>query len=289
MAESMKSLFEFNITLPGIYRGMHTNQFLWMDVEDDFYEDFYSDIMETIGPHKLNRYSGFEEGRFYIQKKTWKYTLTDGVKTELELNPFPSAYSEYIKYQLEAERALDQAVIDATPKNNSTSTGSSVNVSGNDCNPSDTTESNTWAGHRCNPPKCTQTSKTVHGNSSRKYASDTKSHNTSSQALVEYVHGECQYQYYGDNPLGEKRCPESMWTGSRPIRGNCADFARMLKCILDVNGYNSIICHIPGHFYNAIWENNGWTVCDLCGSSRAYNYANHGSVKPQGTWDNPVS
>ena len=114
MVESLRDLMSFNFTLPGIYKGMHTNQFLWLDLADDFYDDFYGEIMDIIGEHKLNRYSGFKENRFYIQKKTWTYNLKDGVTTELEVNPFPSPYSEYIKYQLEAEKALDQAVIDAT-------------------------------------------------------------------------------------------------------------------------------------------------------------------------------
>lgn len=114
MSEQLRSLFSFEMTLPGIYKGMHTNQFLWMDVADDFYDDFYSDIMENIGETKFNRYTGFKAGRFYIEKKEWKYDLKDGVKTTLTLNPIPSMYSEYMKDQLEAERALDQAVIDAT-------------------------------------------------------------------------------------------------------------------------------------------------------------------------------
>ncbi len=292
MSEQLRSLFSFELTLPGTYKGMHTNQFLWMDVTDDFYDDFYSDIMENIGLSKFNRYTGFKKGRFYIEKKEWKYDSKDGVKTTLTINPIPSMYSDYMKAQLEAERALDQAVIDATPKNKG-SVGSSVNATGTDCNASDGTESNTWAGHKCNPPKCTSASKTIHGNSSRQYAKDTASHNSSSRDLVNYVASLCEYQLYADNPHGESRCPENMWTGGKPIRGNCADFARMLKCILDVNGYNSIICHIPGHFYNAIWENNQWTVCDICAKTcwgrEAYGHANHGNIKPLGTWDSPVS
>ena len=168
--------------------------------------------------------------------------------------------------------------------------GQTVTVSGNDCTPSDGYESDHWADHRCSPPRCTAKSKEIHGNSSRSYARDTASHNGSAKELVEYVQSRCQYQYYGDNPHGSSKCPENMWNSSGKIRGNCADFARMLKCILDVNGYKSIICHIPKHFYNAIWINGDWVVCDLCrvlyGDS-AYGHANHGDIKPTGTWDNP--
>ena len=289
MAEPLREYFSFELSLPGVYPGIKTNQFIWIPVSETFYDDMYSEIMTEIGPSKFNRYAGFEKDRFYISKKQWTYDINNGVKTSLTVNPFPSMYSEYMKYQLEAERALDQAIIDATRGQGSAAQG--INATGEDCNPSDGTESNTWAGHRCKPPKCTASSKVIHGNSSRQYAKDTAAHNTSSKDLVTYVKSQCKYELYSDNPKGEKRCPEAMWTGERPIRGNCADFARLLKCILDVNGYQSIICHIPLHFYNAIWENGGWTVCDLC-HDPAYGHANHeneaGSVIPQGTWDNPV-
>ena len=168
--------------------------------------------------------------------------------------------------------------------------GKTVQMSNTDCNPNNRTESDTWADHRCKPPRCTVKSKVAHGNSNTQYARDTASHNSSSRELVTYVKSRCQYEYvngrpYGDNPWGQSHCPDTMWKKS-VVKGNCADFARMLKCILDVNGYQSIICHIPGHFYNAIWENGGWTVCDLC-NPNAYGHANHGDIKPTGTWDNP--
>lgn len=175
--------------------------------------------------------------------------------------------------------------------------GKLVSMSNQDCNPEDTTESDTWADHRCNPPRCTAKSKVAHGNSSAQYARDTSSHNSSSRELVEFVKSKVSYEYingklYGDNPkykygreLGAKRCPDAIWTTAH--MGNCANLARLLKVVCDVNGYKCIICHIPGHFYNAIWENGGWTVCDLC-NSNSYGHANHGDIKPKGTWDSPL-
>jgi peptidoglycan hydrolase-like protein with peptidoglycan-binding domain len=173
--------------------------------------------------------------------------------------------------------------------------GKTVQMSNTDCNPNNRTESDTWADHRCNPPRCTEKSKVAHGNSSRQYAKDTAAHNGSAKELVEYVQSKVKYEYingraYADNPHGQSHCPENIWTTLH--KGNCADLARLLKVICDVNGYKCIICHIPGHFYNAIWENGSWTVCDLCrvlyGDS-AYGHANHGHVKPTGTWDSPQS
>ena len=285
MSEELRETLEITFRIPRILKGLRTNSWFFIDVADGFYEENYGTLMSVIADKKFGRYAGFQEGRFFVEKIVEKGGV-DGVSMEITVNPLATNYGQYIKMQMEAEKALIEALNEKSGGGGG-SAGSPVNVSGNDCNPSDGLESHHWAGHKCNPPKCTSVSKTIHGNSNRQYAKDTAAHNSNSKELVEYVRSQCQYQYYGDNPHGEERCPERMWTGKRPIRGNCADYARMLKCILDVNGYQSIICHIPGHFYNAIWENGGWTVCDLC-HSPAYGYANHGSIKPKGTWDNPI-
>ena len=174
--------------------------------------------------------------------------------------------------------------------------GKTVQMSNTDCNPNDLYETHHWGGsHKCSPPKCTATSKIARGNSSRQYAKDTASHNSTLKELVDYVDKNTSYEYvnghaYADNKFGQSRCPEQMWTGSR--KGNCANLARLMKVICDVNGYKCICCHIPGHFYNAVWLNNDWVIIDLCAKLHglsAYGHANHGNQKPVGTWDNPKS
>ena len=292
MSEELRETYSLVVTVPQFMEDIHTNQFFFMQVTDDFYDKNYPHIMEIIANKKFGRYAGFMKGRFFIDKVVQKGGV-DGFSTELTLNPIAPSHGTYVKMQQDAEKALIQALTDNTKYTGTGGFGSggAVNISGEDCIASDGLNSHHWAGHRCKPPKCTTVSKVLRGNSSRQYAKDTAAHNRTSEELVTYVKSQVMYQYYGDNPYGEKRCPENMWTGSRPIRGNCADFARLLKVILDVNGYKSIICHIPGHFYNAIWENGKWTVCDLC-HSPAYGHANHeneaGSVIPIGTWDNPI-
>ena len=114
MSEPMREMLNFELSLPGVYPGIKTNQFIWIPVSETFYDDMYAEILTEMGPSKFNRYSDFEKNRFYISKKQWTYDINNGVKTDLTVNPIPSMYSEYMKYQLEAERALDQAVIDAT-------------------------------------------------------------------------------------------------------------------------------------------------------------------------------
>ena len=294
IAEQIRETFNLTITIPKIFVGLHTNQFFFMDISDDFYEANYPTIIEAIANKKYARYAGFQKGRFFVEKIKESGGV-DGWKTEITLNPIPPSLAVWSKMQQEATKALIEAINEETRKGSSG--GSPVNANGNDCNPSDGYESNHWGGsHRQYPPVCTPESKVVHGNSSRQYAKDTAAHAGSSKELVEYVASQCSYVGYADNPRGEDACPEKLWTGGRPIGINCADSARLLKCVLDVNGFQSIVCHIPGHFFNAIWEYVGLTICDIgqktCYGKSAYGHANHedeGDCHPIGTWDEPLT
>ena len=295
MAEQIRKTFELTVTIPRILKGLHTNQFMFLDVTDDFYEKNYPEIISTIADKKFGRFAGFKKGRFFVEKIEEQGGI-DGWSTKVTLNPIPPSLAMYSKMQKEAQKALIHAINEEIALMGGGS-GGATNVSGNDCDPNDKYESNHWGGsHRQYPPVCTPESKVIHGNSARQYAKDTAQHNSSSKELVEYVASQCKYVCYADNPKGESACPEKLWTGGRPIGINCADSARLLKCILDVNGYQSIICHIPGHFFNAIWENGDWTICDICQTTcwgkSAYGHANHenqGNCHPIGTWDNPLT
>ena len=297
MAEKIRKTFNLKLKIPRILEGVHTNQFFFIDVTDEFYETNYPAIVSTIANKKFGRFAGFQKGRFFVEKVEEKGGM-DGWETTLTLNPIPPSYAIYSQKQKEAQKALIQAInYEISLMGGGGSTGNSISANGNDCDPSDQYESNHWGGsHRQYPPVCTPESKTIHGNSSRQYAKDTAQYAGSSKQLVEYVASQCSYVRYADNPRGEETCPEKLWTGSRPIGINCADSARLLKCILDVNGFQSIICHIPGHFFNAIWENGGWTICDICQTTcygrTAYGHANHeneGDCHPIGTWDSPLT
>lgn len=297
MTEQIRKTFELKLTIPRILKKLKTNQFFFIEVSDEFYETNYPLLIKTIADKKFGRFAGFQKGRFFVEKVEEKGGM-DGWSTTVTLNPIPPSLATYSKMQKEAQKALVHAInMELRLLGGGGTGGSPVNASGVDCNPSDKYETHHWGGkHKQYPPVCTPESKTIRGNSSRQYAKDTAQYAGSSKQLVEYVASQCSYVRYADNPRGEEACPEKLWTGGRPIGINCADSARLLKCILDVNGYQSITCHIPGHFFNAIWENGDWTICDICQTTcygkSAYGHANHeneGNCHPIGTWDNPLS
>lgn len=237
MSEPLREMLNFELRLPGVYPGIKTNQFIWIPVADDFYDDMYSEILTEIGPSKYNRYSDFEEGRFYISRKTWTYDINNGVKTDLTVNPIPSIYSEYMKQQLEAERALDQAIIDATG-GGGTGGGSLVQTTG-----TDTEETATIATHNYND---TSAASHIIGNSSANYAQD-----TASMTLQQFANIPHKYSFYYNNEVN----PQPMWDLYKKrgyICGNCADLSRLFKCLCDVHGVKCFIYHGPSHYWNRV-------------------------------------
>ena len=113
MSEELRNTFSLVITVPQMMEEIHTNQFFFMDVTDDFYDAHYPEIMEIIASKKFGRYAGFMKGRFFIDKVVQKGGV-DGFSTELTLNPIAPSHGTYVKMQQDAEKALIQALNDNT-------------------------------------------------------------------------------------------------------------------------------------------------------------------------------
>ena len=128
MSEELRETFSLIITVPLIMEKVHTNQFFFMAVTDDFYDNNYPEIMEIIASKKFGRYAGFVKGRFFIDKVVQKGGV-DGFSTELTLNPIAPSHGTYVKMQQEAEKALIQALNDNTTYQgtNGSGVGGSIN------------------------------------------------------------------------------------------------------------------------------------------------------------------
>lgn len=109
MAEQIRKTYNLTVKFPRILRGLHTNQFFFLDVTDDFYEKNYPEIISTIADKKFARFAGFKKGRFFVEKVEEKGGM-DGWSTTLTLNPIPPSLAEYSKMQKEAQKALTQAI-----------------------------------------------------------------------------------------------------------------------------------------------------------------------------------
>ena len=127
IAERLRETYQLTLRIPKIFVGIHTNQFFFIELSDQFYESNYETIISAIADEKYGRFAGFEKGRFFIDKIVEKGGI-DGFSTELTLNPIPKSLGDYARMQLEAEKALLEAV---RHESGGTGGGSGVMGSGN--------------------------------------------------------------------------------------------------------------------------------------------------------------
>lgn len=131
MAEQIRETYNLKITIPKILKGLHTNQFFFMDITDNFYETNYSTIISTIADKKFARFAGFEKGRFFVEKVVEKGGM-DGWFSEITLNPIPPSLAVWSKMQQEATKALMEAIYDETSTSGGSSATGSTDLSGID-------------------------------------------------------------------------------------------------------------------------------------------------------------
>ena len=122
MSEELRKTQTLTIRIPKILKGLHTNQFFFIELPDEFYEKNYPEIMEIIANEKFGRYAGFQKGRFFIEKTVEEGGI-DGNRMEITLNPIASSHAEYIKMQQEAEKALIDALNDNSKYSGDTGSG----------------------------------------------------------------------------------------------------------------------------------------------------------------------
>ena len=111
MSEQLRKTFQLKLTIPRILEELHTNQFFFIEVADEFYETNYPEIIKAIAYTKFARFAGFEKGRFFVEKVEEKGGM-DGWSTTITLNPIPPSLAIYSKMQKDAQKALIQAIND---------------------------------------------------------------------------------------------------------------------------------------------------------------------------------
>ncbi len=258
MSEHLRETYKLTIKIPRILKGLHTNQWFFMDVTSDFYETNYPTLAGLIADKKFGRYAGFQKGRFFIEKVR-EYGGTNGWGMEIELNPIAPSLATYAQVAQEARKALIQALNDESKYGNTgggdNTGGGLTTMSGSDC-----TET---FGIAVRGFDINQTANHLIGNSSANYAVDT-AHMSGKEALLD-VYNRFSYSYYANN----RTCPQKMWsTGT--IHGNCADIARLCMCVGQVHGMKIGIRHANNHYYNLV-EVDGTTYrFDCCFKSNGY-------------------
>lgn len=141
-------------------------------------------------------------------------------------------------------------------------------VHGNDCTPT----ASIRGSFTFDLDKCKAGTKI--GDSSANYAQDTK-HMSAKQAIQDlFRRFRYGYRGRGGGYSNNLYCPKSMWNKDGTIWGNCADAARLTKCLGEVHGLKVGIHHWTngsiGHYFNVIEVNGKVYRFDCCFGSSGY-------------------
>ena len=271
MAEQIRKTFELEVKIPRILEGLHTNQFFFLDVTDDFYEKNYPTIIGTIADKKFGRFAGFKKGWFFVEKVEEQGGI-DGWSTKITLNPIPPSLATYSKMQKEAQKTLIQAINQEIAFSGGGGVGN-TNVSGGEC-----TDNNEIAATSFTDEAFETASQNIIGNSGSNYAEKVKSM-TCEEAIKSI-----KFTYSGYS--GNSTCPPQMCENWPNVSGNCADMSRLVKCICDVKGVQCCIYHHPGHYWNLVKINNSWESVDLTTHRRGGTWGSSGYHRNSAGWNN---
>lgn len=212
--------------------------------------------------------------RFYIELTLVGYTVF--LEKQLENYEKTAKRSELLKdiiTQLGLKPEIntagltdDEYTIKVAKAESSTSTGTGgglTEVHGNDC-----TLTNPISARSFDIDTCYGNTKI--GDSTANYAQDTK--NMSAKEAILDLQNRFHYGPSLDSSkvyYNNRFCPKQMWRSPSQGKffGNCADAARIVKCVGEVHGLKVGIRHAPSHYYNLIEVNGKVYRFDLCFSS----------------------
>lgn len=107
ITESIRDLLSMKVSIPlgnPAFKHVHTNQFLWLDLPDEFelvnFEFITKYMNSTAG-----RYVTYKKNRWYIEGVTINNDAGGKFTIDLELNPFPSSNKKFRDNRLGYESA----------------------------------------------------------------------------------------------------------------------------------------------------------------------------------------
>jgi len=239
--KSVRDLLTLKLTLPlgnPALKKVHTNQFLWLDLGDEFHLENMAVISKALNSMSSSRWSGYEKNRYYIENTTIK---NDGksVTMDLDLNPFASSVTKYRDEKL----SFIKAYKDATSNDNKEESNSSSSNSG----------LKGGEGTRID-----NLVKEIVGNETDQLRKAIKIH--------EWLQRNVQYSYY---ECTHYDTPEKCLDNKSHL--NCADTARLTASMMRSAGLNCYVVHRTyngGHF---------WTVIEIDGKKYASDQTGSGS------------
>lgn len=263
ITKSARSYLTAKVTLPlgnPILKKVHTNQFLWLELNEDFSLENWKYIAQAFNS-SFTRYSGYEPNRWYIEGSTIDVDASSGrAEMSLDLNAFASSMSTYSNDL----KSFGKAYTDAY-NNNSNSTKS--NKTSTDKTTSNATNKNNTALFP------TKAGKNVGGNLKNAVKLITKDCNTEEQkayCIYDWVDKYVSYEKYYDSRYSS----EHVLTH---YHANCWDTAHLIyklctlakvRCKIMNGYYHFYYSGSIGHTWNEIPYKGKMTFADTGRTNR---------------------
>ena len=254
---------------------VHTNQFLWTDLPNDFRLENFGIISKALNG-KDSRWSGYEVNRWYIENMTITNNGTD-FDMDLDVNPFATSIRDFQDGKHELEKAyLDNLNKGKTnTKKNTTNNTKQVTSVNNlteipkrsdgktDCSMTLYLACNTYFNTIGSQVGRVE-SKLAQGRIGREgtnYANFVKG--LTPKEAYKKLAAKWGYSWYNDN---RDDCASTSFNRIGGI--NCGDSARLLKACMDVLGQPCVIYSVTtpesGHYMNGVLIDGQWKTVDLC-------------------------
>jgi len=274
MTESVRDLLSFTMKIPGgnpVFKELHTNSFLWTELPERFFLLNFGLTAEAMGG-VYTRYSGYELNRWYVEAITTTHDNT-GLWFDITLNPFASSYSTYTNILKSAQESYIQAT--TTPNDTGSSTATERTDGLNDCSLSTLLPTN--AGGAAHISALQNKAETPLGMG--KIGKVDSSYGRAVQGMTpkqafKHLQKTFYYTYYWDNRY---KCASDAYNNLNKL--NCAEIARLVKCVMDVVGQDCVIYHVPNHLLNGVKINGRWETIDLCYQCSHPEYNTAGWIK----------
>lgn len=224
--ESIRELLSLKLTLPlgdKNLKQVHTNQFIWTTLPDEFRLENMASIAKAMNS-SYSRYSGYTTDRWYIEGVT---ITNDGssAKMELDLNPFASPITKYRDDFQGFEKAYTDAFTPTTTSSPAkTSTKKTVKSTSN---------KNTTLKGGAGKYLDNIVAKAV-----GKQTDPLKKAKLIDKAFKSHVY----YKYYWNTRFSSNE------KAYKNAHLNCADGANVLCAMFLSGGLNSKIVHVTGHY-----------------------------------------
>ena len=248
IVNSIRDLYTAKIILPlgnPNLKLVHTNQFLFLELENDIFDLENFDVIASALNSTYNRFGGYVKNRWYIEKVNIKNDGSSG-QMELTVNPFPSSLLNYRDTRNEFMDKFNEAM-EKKKNNSNTSTTTVASVK---------TKNTTVTGGEDK----------VIDDLVKKIIGKETDPLKKAKLIHEWLRVNLGYSRYS----GTKYNTVILCYNHRKHL-NCADTSRLTRAMMSSAGLTAEVVHGPNHFWTRMYINGKWYASDATSRYRKFN------------------